>query len=166
MTEKHSSGDRRDTSTSPRPAGLGERRGLRRDVRKLAALEWVQTTLGIGLLVAVVGRAFVTAEEDAVAAAITIVGLLVMVIFTLALRVHVGRESLRRDVEALERDLDQEGESLDLRTSAYRGRLPLAHRAVMMARPEPPAGRRRRRRMRLRDKARHAHVREHGLRRG
>lgn len=165
MTGNHSNGDRRDTSPLLRATGLEERRGLRSDVRKLAALEWVQTTLGIGILVAVVVRAFVTAEEDAVAAVITIAGLFVMVVFTLALRLHLGRESLRRDVEALERNLDDPAsrEALDLHASAYRGRLLPALRAVM-TRPEPPA-RRRRRRMRLRDKARHVHVREHGVRR-
>jgi len=72
------------------------------------ALESVQVALGIGILVLVALRAIVTIEDDAVASALTIGGMFVMVLVVVALRVRLGRETLRREVKALEdrRDLE------------------------------------------------------------
>jgi hypothetical protein len=81
------------------PPPTGEQR---KDLRRLVALEWTQTAVGVGLLVAVVARAVFIAEDDRVAAVITIVGILSMLFLTMAFRIRMGHESLRRDIEGIE----------------------------------------------------------------
>ncbi len=94
--------ERRSTKPSARPPRPETTRGTRRTRRKLLALESVQIALGIGILVLVALRAIVTIEDDAVASALTIGGMFVMVLVVVALRVRFGRETLRREVKALE----------------------------------------------------------------
>ncbi len=98
----------RPTKPSVRPPRLETTGAARRDRRKLLALESVQIALGIGILALVALRAIVTIEDDAVASALTIGGMFVMVLVVVALRVRLGRETLRREVKALEdrRDLE------------------------------------------------------------
>lgn len=97
-------------------------RDMRSDLRKLVALEWIQTALGIGLLAAVLVRAVIVTEDSAVAVVLTIVGLLAMLLFTLALRIRMGHESLRRDVQELEIRNELQARALDDEASPYRGR--------------------------------------------
>jgi hypothetical protein len=102
-------------------------RGLRSDLRKLVALEWTQTALGIGLLAAVAVRAVVMADDDSVAAVLTIVGMLAMVFLTLALRIRMGHESLRRDLQEIEIRHELARSSPEPGGSPYRDRIiPLA----------------------------------------
>ncbi|RYG83436.1 hypothetical protein EON77_06945 [bacterium] len=92
----------------------------------------MQIALGIGILVLVALRAIVTIEDDAVASALTIGGMFVMVLVVVALRVRLGRETLRREVKALEdrRDLEN-GEANDLAAPDSGRRLRAAARPSM-----------------------------------
>ena len=162
MTAKH-----RETAAAP-PLLPNEQRGPL--LRRLAALEWLQTALGIALLGAIGLRAFFTAEEDAIGSALVIAGMSGMLLFTLVLRVQLGRESLRRDVRVLElrRDLELSRAPERTRTAVglrrmYRSRFLRPLRAAVTRMRRAEARRRRRLGSRLPPKARHAHVREHGL---
>lgn len=97
-------------------------RDMRSDLRMLVALEWIQTALGIALLAAVLVRSVIVAEDNAEAIALTIAGLLAMVLFTLALRIRMGHESLRRDVQELEIRSRLEARTSEDEASPYRGR--------------------------------------------
>lgn len=146
-------------------------RTIRGDLRKLVALEWVQTALGVGLLLAIAARAVVNSKEDAVGSALVILGMFAMILVTLVLRVRLGHESLRRDVETLELDCDLESRpkpdaaSFDLRGSVYRARFSPPIRAAVTRLRRTDGKRRRHRSSRLRESARHLLVREHCLRR-
>lgn len=120
------------TKRSTSPPRLETTRGGRGTRRKLLALESVQIALGIGILVLVALRAIVTIEDDAVASALTIGGMFVMVLVVVALRVRLGRETLRREVKALEdrRDLENR-EASDLAAPDSGRRLRAAARASM-----------------------------------
>ena len=144
---------------------------MRSDLRRLVVLERLQTALGIGLLLAIAARAVATAEDDAVGSALVIVGMLAMIVVTVALRARLGHASLRRDVQALElrRDLESRPEpdaaSFDLQGSAYRGRFFPPIRAAVARLRRTDRKRRKLRGSRMRDSVRHLHAREHCLRR-
>lgn len=75
-------------------------RWMRRDLRKLVALEWAQTMVGVGLLVVIAARAVVVAEDGSIALALTIADVLAMAFLFLAMRIRMGHEALRRDVQS------------------------------------------------------------------
>ncbi len=143
----------------------------RSDLKKLVALERVQIALGIGLLLAIAARAVIAAEDDAVGSALAIVGMLAMIFVTLGLRVRLGQDSLRRDVQTLEvrRDLEPQpgpdAATFGLQGSPYRSGFFPPIRAAVARLGRPDRQRRSRRNSRLRESARHLHAREHCLRR-
>ncbi|HSO33176.1 MAG TPA: hypothetical protein VLT33_11670 [Labilithrix sp.] len=77
-------------------------RRVRRDLRGLVGLEWLQTSLALGGLLAVAARAIVLAEDPRVASAIFAVVLLGLVLLVLAVRLRAGQELLRRELQGLE----------------------------------------------------------------
>lgn len=135
-------------------------------LRKLLVLERAQTALGIALLVAIALRAVVAARDDAPWSALVIAGVGSLLVFTLVFRVRLGRESLRRDVRALELP----HEVIARRRPRTTPRLPRVSRSrllrpirIAVTRLRRAVASRRRRWLRLQARSRLAHAREHGL---
>lgn len=74
---------------------------MRRDLRGLVALEWIQMTLALGALIAIGIRAAMVARSHVVAASIGAAVALALLFFVLALRIRIGAGLLRGDLEAM-----------------------------------------------------------------
>jgi hypothetical protein len=75
---------------------------LRRDLRSLVLLEAVQMATGIGALLAIATHAAVVASDIRIAVSIAAVVLLALSYLLLGLRVRVGQELLRRELQTVE----------------------------------------------------------------
>ncbi len=74
---------------------------MRRDLRGLVALEWIQMTLAFAALIAVGVRAALTARNHLVAASFAAAILLALLFIVLALRIRIGAGALRGDLEKM-----------------------------------------------------------------
>ncbi|CAN5776243.1 hypothetical protein BH11MYX4_BH11MYX4_67740 [soil metagenome] len=107
-------------------------RRVRRDLRGLVGLEWLQTSLALGGLLAVAARAIVLAEDPRVASAIFAVVLLGLVLLVLAVRLRAGQELLRRELQSL-----QEGRAERPPERGHPYRHAASTRRCMRERPAP-----------------------------
>ena len=85
-------------------------RRARRELRALVVLEWLQMSLAIGALLAIAVWAVFRAEGPGVAVSISVAVALALAHIALSLRVRLGQEPKRRDLYALERDLERDRE--------------------------------------------------------